>query len=140
MKTCARCRLPKALSAFHRHARSADGRNSYCKACSRDSNREHRARNPEYSASRYHKTLRSNLRRRYGLTLEAVLALGAAQQWRCGVCAHSLVARKPCVDHDHQTGAVRGMLCSTCNTALGMLGDDAAGVQAAADYLARAAP
>jgi hypothetical protein len=39
------------------------------------------------------------------------------------------------IDHDHQTGALRGVLCSRCNTALGMFGDDPAKLRAAAAYL-----
>lgn len=39
------------------------------------------------------------------------------------------------VDHDHETGIVRGMLCQSHNKAIGMLGDSVEGVQRALDYL-----
>jgi len=41
-------------------------------------------------------------------------------------------------DHDHVTGAFRGWLCGKCNTAIGKLGDDIAGVERALRYLKRA--
>lgn len=54
----------------------------------------------------------------YGLTVGEVHALFAAQDGRCGVCAKQLVpwpSLKTHIDHDHQTGKVRGILCSSCN-------------------------
>mgnify|MGYP000933626974 CR=1 FL=1 len=41
------------------------------------------------------------------------------------------------IDHDHETGKVRGLLCSPCNTSLGLLGDDPARIRRAAEYLER---
>lgn len=53
----------------------------------------------------------------------------------CAVCQRPPNGRKLCVDHDHRTGVVRGLLCSTCNTAIGLLQDDYATVVNAARYL-----
>lgn len=60
-------------------------------------------------------------RLRYGLTQEQFAALLDAQDNKCGVCQKPLEDRrgKMAVDHDHQTGAVRGLLCNHCNGALG---------------------
>lgn len=61
-----------------------------------------------------------------------------------GVCA---ICRKTCsmssvlsVDHSHDSGAIRGLLCKLCNSAIGLLRDDPQVVRAAADYLERASP
>lgn len=52
----------------------------------------------------------------------------------CGICGKkdSLI-----VDHCHETNIIRGVLCGTCNTAIGLLGDNLEGVQKAYDYLFR---
>jgi len=53
------------------------------------------------------------------------------QQGRCALCE----APATTVDHNHETGAVRGALCNTCNTGLGKFGDDPARLRRAAEYL-----
>lgn len=69
---------------------------------------------------------------RYGMTVDELMQFLATRSDMCEICE-----RRPatCIDHCHQTGRVRGHLCSQCNTALGFLGDSAAAAQAAADYL-----
>lgn len=52
-----------------------------------------------------------------------------------GVCAICLTAPAVHVDHDHRTGAVRGLLCFRCNAALGQLDDDPLVLRRAARYL-----
>lgn len=56
----------------------------------------------------------------------------------CAICACEFSeTNKPRVDHDHVTGATRGVLCRNCNVALGLFKDDVTRVQAALDYLKR---
>jgi hypothetical protein len=69
----------------------------------------------------------------YGLTPEEVAALWASQDRRCAICRRSNI--KFYVDHCHSTGRVRGLLCSNCNTALGLLGDAPERLRSAAVYL-----
>ena len=56
-----------------------------------------------------------------------------------GVCAICQSAPAIHIDHDHRTGAVRGMLCFRCNAALGQLGDSPDVLVRAARYLLTAA-
>lgn len=61
-------------------------------------------------------TRRSRMRSQYGLTLEQVEAMYAIRKGKCDIC--NLTFDKLHVDHDHETGAVRGMLCIPCNTSV----------------------
>jgi len=78
------------------------------------------------------------LMRRYGITAEAYDALLAQQDGHCALCLRTAQQERYGylnVDHDHVTGAVRGLLCTPCNHAIGALGDTPEGLQKALDYL-----
>lgn len=78
----------------------------------------------------------AELRRRYGISLDQYEAAMIAQNDVCAVCYQPCrTGDKLCVDHDHTTGAVRGLLCRRCNAGLGYL-EDAAWMAAAASFLA----
>lgn len=77
------------------------------------------------------------LRRNFGISLEEYRDMERAQDGRCAIC-HSLPGKRLlAVDHDHETGRVRALLCANCNTALGHLKDDPDLLRKAADYLMR---
>ena len=73
----------------------------------------------------------------YGITLEDYNQMFASQSGRCAICnIHEQESGKIlCVDHDHNTGKVRGLLCSKCNAGIGLLGDDPDNLINAANYL-----
>ncbi len=82
--------------------------------------------------------IRSRRHEAYGLTKPELDRL-LDQHEVCAICRSAEWGRKgPCVDHDHETGAVRGILCGNCNQGLGRFKDDSAALRAAADYLERA--
>lgn len=73
---------------------------------------------------------------RYGLTIEQLDAIVVAQDDRCAICRKEWGEGKgPGVDHDHETGLVRGMLCHKCNIAIGHFDDDPERMRAAAEYI-----
>ena len=77
----------------------------------------------------------------YGLTPEEVVALYSSPA--CASCGRPWGTTRdtqPVIDHDHQTGAVRGVTCGACNLGLGHFGDDPDRLQAAARYLQQGSP
>ena len=77
-----------------------------------------------------------NLRRRYGITTTDYAHQLRLQGGRCAIC-RSLPASPLHVDHDHDTAALRGLLCTACNVGLGQFHDDVELLDAAATYLRR---
>lgn len=77
------------------------------------------------------------LRRRYGITSTDYTAMARAQRWRCAICARPPypTGSRLVVDHCHRTQRVRGLLCHTCNAALGLMGDHPERLERAAQYL-----
>lgn len=72
----------------------------------------------------------------YGITTDQYDALLAAQDNRCAICRVDTPGGKGWhVDHDHTTGAVRGLLCGHCNLGLGHFDDDAERLRAAIAYI-----
>jgi hypothetical protein len=77
--------------------------------------------------------------RKYGLSEAEYNRLLAEQGGLCAVCQQPPTEKKPLqVDHDHETGKVRGLLCWPCNLVLGIWNDDPKRFVRAADYLLRA--
>lgn len=102
----------------------------------REWSRRARANNPEYHKNQY-------LRRQYGISIAEYNTMLAEQNSACAICGkpetteiHGRVVSLA-VDHDHTTGAVRALLCTACNTALGLFKDDTSLLAKASDYLAK---
>jgi hypothetical protein len=68
------------------------------------------------------------------MTLEERNAMQRAQRNRCKICGDKFI-KVPFVDHDHKSGKVRGLLCITCNTGIGMLRDCPEIIAAALKYI-----
>ena len=102
----------------------------------RQYSRKMRAANPDYNKNMF-------LKRQYGIDITQYNAMLEAQDGVCGICnraENNEISGKVlslAVDHDHATGAVRALLCSACNTALGLFNDSADLLAKAVEYLAR---
>lgn len=84
---------------------------------------------------------RSNLKSLYGITVEEYDELLATQDGVCALCFRtSSDGRRLCVDHCHETGAIRGLLCSSCNYSIGCLGDTKESLEKVVEYLAGIPP
>lgn len=115
-RKCVDCGETKPADAFLIDPRRKTKLLSRCRPCRTTSDRE------------------GARRRRYGITQEQYDAMLNAQGGRCAVCGG---AARLCIDHEHSTGRVRGILCNNCNVALGRLGDDPGRVKSLLQYLLR---
>jgi hypothetical protein len=97
----------------------------------------HRLKVAQWRKAHPDEVAKSNFRRRikrYGLTDEEYRQLVARQKGRCAICGR----KELCIDHNHNTGKVRGLLCGRCNAALGLLDDSLEFVLKLGLYLIRA--
>lgn len=116
----------------------ADGRpTTKCRFCTREEHLKWRREHPEAHKAIYRRcNLKANLKRRFGLTIEEYNALVEMSDGLCGICRQPESRdRRLSLDHDHQTGAIRGFLCSKCNLLLGNAGDDADLLERAINFL-----
>lgn len=76
-----------------------------------------------------------DLKRNYGLTIEQYDALLASQGGLCAICKATPGNKRLAVDHNHETGVVRGLLCDRCNPMIGYAKESIARLEAAIAYL-----
>lgn len=106
LKVCSRCSKAKPLNEFWNQSSKSDGKHPYCKKC----------------LVKYQKPNNRNrtVRSRYGISNEQFSEMFKRQNGRCAICKKKSI-KQLCVDHDHNTGIVRGLLCHKCNIGLGWL-------------------
>lgn len=78
---------------------------------------------------------KSDLRKRYGITLDDYQKRLAEQGGRCAICRNEPDDKYLAVDHCHATGIVRGLLCTRCNAAIGLFHESVASMASAIEYL-----
>lgn len=143
MRTCRTCGVSRSLDEFYRHPGSG-GHRVHCKDCIKAEKRKKyrsderyreaaKARSRSWNARNAHRRRERLLRERYDLAPEDYEAMLKAQDGACAACG-TLPSESGHlhVDHCHTSGAVRGLLCSNCNTALGLCNDNP---QRLVDYL-----
>lgn len=124
-KQCARCKEMLTPGSFGTHA--------WCRRCCSEYNKSR----PRPYRSTPAETRRRNLKKKFGITPEQYDDLLTKQGGKCAICGttSNFTFKNLCVDHDHKTGLVRGLLCLNCNTALGQLKDSTDLLLKAVDYL-----
>ena len=137
LKWCTTCQQEKTPDDFYNSKKSRKG--SRCKQCTDKRTKEWREKN---RTTLRHHTKKCNLRRNYGLTVGDYEELKSSQGNVCAICgkAERLVRkdgtpRELHVDHNHDTGKVRGLLCHYCNTGLGSFFEDETLFLKAVEYL-----
>src|SRR3954471_1241818 len=149
MKECRKCHQVLGLASFNKKVRSKDGLSAYCKPCAvqaacewglankskvvanrarylqrhKDELKEKRqARtraNPDHVKALQRKHARKNRLKVRSLSEGDLLRKLEEQGGVCAICAKPLTQAKVCVDHCHETGKTRGLLCVPCNLSLG---------------------
>jgi Autographiviridae endonuclease VII len=125
-RPCNKCGLVKPAADFNRDKQKRDGLRRTCRPCEkeiRDQTAEQRRR--------------ARIVAVYGVDPDWYDRTMQAQGGRCAICPRVLEGSLIVVDHDHETGEVRGLLCRFCNTGIGMLGDDPDVLDRAVEYLRR---
>lgn len=162
-KVCAKCKVKKNFIEFYKNRTTADGYQAYCKPCKnlvdkkprtdeiRAKDRERykrRIATPEGKAklfaasTRYKKSEHGRLtawtrylQKTYSIDSTTYMQLLELQNGRCAICKTEPTNQRLHVDHHHKTGKIRGLLCSKCNQAIGLLNESSELFDAAKKYL-----
>ena len=149
MKRCACCKKHKEKSEFYKRSNRKSGLSCYCKACVKvkyggDYRKEYNVmfamkQKEEYNNSQEIRNKKKNyeLKSNFGITLEDYNRMFEEQEGCCAICRkhQSDIKRALAVDHDHETGEVRGLLCHKCNSTIGFANDDLEILSNAIGYL-----
>lgn len=156
MKTCTKCGKHKKSSEFFKRndTKSWQTLRSHCKDCtskktstyySENSEKykslskewyiKNRSRLVEYNKNHKEETRQYNLMKKYGIGLDDFDALLKIQGGLCAICKKSSGTKPLFVDHCHKTGKVRGLLCGSCNSAIGLLKESTTSMTRAIKYL-----
>lgn len=142
-KQCRDCRLFKEFEQFIKNKAFSSGYDTLCKNCNRKRVQEWRKNNPEKRAKQQQReatkdyTRNKFLKYYYGITLEKYNEMFKNQNGCCAICKKHQVElnKRLFVDHCHNTGKIRKLLCQKCNTLLGMAEENPDVLKEAINYL-----
>lgn len=116
MVRCPCCKQEKETEDFYKNSSRSTGISAHCKTCIINKHRE-RYTKEEISL----KNKKSNLKSKYGLSLEIYFQMCKDQNFLCFICEKQ---KELVVDHCHKSGEIRKLLCRSCNTGLGCFDDN----------------
>lgn len=145
MKQCTSCKEFKNVSEYHFDKSRKDGMSNRCKKCrckyDKVIQKQCRACGDLMELSGVNKAqvycgrTCQELHLKYGVDEYKYEDMLIHQGYKCAICLTEITSKNKNVDHCHKTGHVRGVLCTLCNTALGMMKDDVSKLQRAIEYL-----
>ena len=151
-KACTKCKAVFPIDTFSLRpdGRGGHKRRSQCPSCesayakTRDpkyvyrlkvASERRRRTDPEVDKA-YKDATQRRYWRKQGINYDTVVAYADARGWRCEICGVSLEeSRMRAIDHDHESGRFRGVLCSLCNKGLGLFKDNPKFLERAVQYL-----
>ncbi len=146
MKVCRGCGLEKSLDDFYKHPKCKDGHTSLCKECINEAAKNRKSthvRQKEWRDRNKEKLLDYDLKRRFGISVDEYNKLLAEQGGVCSICGRPEThtyrgkTKKLSVDHNHETGEIRGLLCYKCNLGIGQFEDSIELLDRAKRYLTK---
>lgn len=146
MKRCSKCdkKYPATTEYFYQHKSKKDGLDSWCKQCEKKRHQSkkfritHKKGVEKYRRSEKGKEAyrKGRYKRSYGITLDDYDKMFEQQNGVCAICGEiNDGGRRLCVDHDHKTNKIRGLLCGNCNKALGFVKEDIVILSKIANYI-----
>jgi len=135
-KICSKCKkeLPATLEFFYKCKSCKGNLDTRCKKCKNELSKKWHKKNPIKSKDgqdKWRKTYgtpfynrKNHLKKAYDMTLEDFDILYKKQNGKCKVCNINYPKSKLCVDHDHISNEIRGLLCQACNKGLGCFKDN----------------
>lgn len=138
MKVCPSCKRNLGLEKFSKHKNRYDGLQSQCRDCisklHHDWYEKNKAEVKDASRTRWKSTRRGrHLLATYGIDEWQYAEMYVEQGAGCSICGkHKEILH---VDHDHNTGKIRGLLCGNCNLAIGLLKHDPQIIIKASNYV-----
>lgn len=132
-KRCTKCKTVRSLSDFPTDRSRPDNKHSWCKFCKTKQDnlwkRKKRIEDPVYR-SRMNKIARNKSILNYGISYEEYEEMLIDQEGVCAICGCEETnntrgkINRLCIDHNHDSGEVRGLLCHKCNVGIGNLKED----------------
>jgi len=137
-KICTCCGEAKPVSAFRSRGGSQTHLlKSYCNTCLYEKHRAWTTNNPDRISDYRDRDPWTLVKRcaRRGITPEQLVDRYERQECCCAICKDEIKLVDSAIDHNHNTGEFRGVLCKQCNRALGMFKDSPTVLQNAIEYL-----
>lgn len=134
VRFCKQCGCNHPIGEFYvnsyKHPNGRTYKSLYCRKTTKQATRKYKQQHRD-------KEWVYSLKARYGVSKETYEAMLAAQGGRCAGCGRpsSVFKKRLCVDHDHLTRKIRGLLCGDCNIVLGKAGDRSNNLRRLVDYL-----
>lgn len=125
-KICTKCGLEKSNSEFYKNSQQKNKLNPSCKSCVNEYHRSPYVKtlNREWRKNHKRAAIKGNLKHNFNMTLEQYDQMFEEQNGICAICGGvNFSGRRLGVDHNHETGKIRGLLCHRCNFLLGALED-----------------
>ena len=99
--------------------------------------KDYHAEDYQKNKEHYRKHNKPHYLKRYGIDIDKYNEMFESQEGRCAICGihQSELKVSLCVDHNHSTGEIRGLLCKRCNSAIGLFDENSDSLGRAIEYL-----